>query len=83
MSTAIAVASLHDRAAADALAHAKDPYKALVERVGNARIVMIGEASHGTHEFYRERIEITQRLIEQKGGSPGSRSRRIGPTRCV
>jgi erythromycin esterase-like protein len=67
MSTAIAVASLHDRAAADVLAHAKDPYKALVERVGNARIVMIGEASHGTHEFYRERIEITQRLIEQKG----------------
>ena len=28
---------------------------------------MIGEASHGTHEFYRERIEITQRLIEQHG----------------
>jgi erythromycin esterase-like protein len=67
MSTAVAVASLRDRAAADALAHANDPYKALVERVGNARIVMIGEASHGTHEFYRERIEITQRLIEQHG----------------
>jgi erythromycin esterase-like protein len=67
MSTAVVVASLHDRAAADALAHAKDPYKALVDRVGNARVVLIGEASHGTHEFYRERIEITQRLIEQKG----------------
>jgi erythromycin esterase-like protein len=67
MNTAVAVASLHDRAAADAHAHGKDPYKALIERVGNARIVMIGEASHGTHEFYRERIEITQRLIEQKG----------------
>lgn len=67
MSTAIAVASLRDLAAADALAHAKDPYKALIERVGNARIVLIGEASHGTHEFYRERVEITQRLIEQKG----------------
>ena len=67
MSTALAVASLHDRAAADALAHAGDPYKALLERVGNARVVMIGEASHGTHEFYRERIEITQRLIEDHG----------------
>ena len=67
MSSALAIASLHDLAAADALAHAKDPYKALIERVGNARIVMIGEASHGTHEFYRERIEITQRLIEQHG----------------
>ena len=67
MSTALAVASLHDRAAADALAHARDPYKALLERVGNARVVMIGEASHGTHEFYRERIEITQRLIEEHG----------------
>ena len=65
--TAVAVASLHDRAAADALAHAEDPYKALIERVGSARVVLIGEASHGTHEFYRERAEITQRLIEQKG----------------
>src|SRR5665213_2544598 len=67
MSTAVAVASLHDRADADAVAHAKDSYKALIERVGSARIVMIGEASHGTHEFYHERAEITQRLIEQKG----------------
>jgi erythromycin esterase-like protein len=65
--TAVAVASLHDRAAADALAHAEDPYKSLIERVGTARCVLIGEASHGTHEFYRERAEITQRLIEQKG----------------
>ena len=67
MSTAVAVASLHDRAAADALAHGEDPYKALLERVGNARVVLIGEASHGTHEFYHERAEITRRLIEQKG----------------
>ena len=67
MSTAVAVASLHDRAAADALAHAEDPYKTLVERVGNARVVLIGEASHGTHEFYHERNEITRRLIEEKG----------------
>jgi hypothetical protein len=34
--------------------------------VGNAQIVLIGEASHGTEEFYRERCLITQRLIEEK-----------------
>jgi erythromycin esterase-like protein len=67
MSTAVAVASLHDRAAASALAHAEDPYREFLDRVGNARVVLIGEASHGTHEFYRERAEITRRLIEQKG----------------
>jgi erythromycin esterase-like protein len=38
-----------------------------VEAVGEARFVLIGEASHGTHEFYRERAEITKRLIEEKG----------------
>ena len=69
MSTAVAVASLHDLAAASALGHANDPYGALLERIGDARVVMIGEASHGTHEFYRERIEITKRLIEDKGFS--------------
>jgi len=31
------------------------------------KIVMIGEASHGTHEFYKTRAELTKRLIEQKG----------------
>jgi erythromycin esterase-like protein len=64
---AVAVASLRDCAAGDALAHAEDPYAALIERVGNASVVLIGEASHGTHEFYQERAEITRRLIEQKG----------------
>jgi protein-L-isoaspartate(D-aspartate) O-methyltransferase len=39
----------------------------LLERVGNARIVLIGEASHGTSEFYRMRARITQRLISDKG----------------
>ena len=41
----------------------------LVARVGNARFVLIGEASHGTHEFYRIRAEITKRLIAEKGFS--------------
>lgn len=39
----------------------------LVERVGDAHHVLVGEASHGTHEYYRWRAEITRRLIEEKG----------------
>lgn len=35
--------------------------------IGDARLVLIGEASHGTHEFYRERAEISKRLIQEKG----------------
>ena len=42
-------------------------YDALLAGIGDARIVMLGEATHGTHEFYRERALITRRLIEQKG----------------
>ena len=42
-------------------------YDKLLELVGDARFVLLGEASHGTHEFYRERARITQRLIEEKG----------------
>ncbi len=39
----------------------------MLERIGDARIVLIGEASHGTSEFYRMRARITKRLIEDKG----------------
>ena len=35
--------------------------------VSEARFVLLGEASHGTHEFYRERALITKRLIYQRG----------------
>jgi erythromycin esterase-like protein/predicted phosphoribosyltransferase len=42
-------------------------YDRLVAALGGARVVMIGEASHGTHEFYRERALITRRLIEEHG----------------
>lgn len=38
----------------------------LLERIGDARLVLIGEASHGTSEFYRIRAEITKALVEQK-----------------
>ena len=44
---------------------AKD-YDALLELIGDARIVLLGEASHGTHEFYSERAKITKRLIAEK-----------------
>lgn len=40
-------------------------YDPLLEMIGDARIVLIGEASHGTHEFYRERARITTRLIRE------------------
>lgn len=42
-------------------------YDPLMEMIGDARIVLLGEASHGTHEFYRERVQITKRLIIEKG----------------
>jgi erythromycin esterase-like protein len=39
----------------------------LEELIGDARIVLIGESSHGTHEFYEARAAITKWLIEEKG----------------
>src|SRR5213080_529518 len=46
-----------------------DDYDALLALIGNARFVLIGEATHGTHEFYSERATITKRLIREKGFS--------------
>ncbi|HEY3132426.1 MAG TPA: erythromycin esterase family protein [Acidobacteriota bacterium] len=42
-------------------------YDPLLDLVGEARFVLLGEASHGTHEFYRERAQITKRLITERG----------------
>src|SRR5947207_5195648 len=42
-------------------------YEPLLEQIGNRHLVLIGEASHGTHEFYQVRAELTKRLIENKG----------------
>jgi erythromycin esterase-like protein len=42
-------------------------YDPLVEFAGEASRVLLGEASHGTHDFYRQRAEITKRLIKEKG----------------
>ena len=47
----------------------RQDYDALLDLVGARRFVLIGEASHGTHEFYRERARITQRLIDEAGFS--------------
>ncbi|HSP32149.1 MAG TPA: erythromycin esterase family protein [Halomonas sp.] len=44
-----------------------EDYDAIVEAARDKRFVMIGEASHGTREFYRIRAEITRRLIEEQG----------------
>jgi erythromycin esterase-like protein len=42
-------------------------YDTLVERATAMRYALLGESSHGTHEFYRERAEITKRLIAEAG----------------
>jgi erythromycin esterase-like protein len=42
-------------------------YDPLLAMIGDARFVLLGEATHGTHEFYRERARITKRLITHKG----------------
>jgi erythromycin esterase-like protein len=44
-------------------------YDPLLEMVGDAHFVLLGEATHGTHEFYGERAQITKRLILEKGFS--------------
>jgi erythromycin esterase-like protein len=55
------------RDAAQPLTGAASDYDPLMELIGDARFVLLGEASHGTHEFYRARAEITKRLILEKG----------------
>ena len=49
------------------LTGADTDYDRLLSLVGERRFVLLGESSHGTHEFYRERAHITKRLIEEKG----------------
>jgi erythromycin esterase-like protein len=55
------------RAAARPLEGGPRDYDALLASAGGARFVLLGEASHGTHEFYRERAEVTKRLITERG----------------
>jgi erythromycin esterase-like protein/predicted phosphoribosyltransferase len=51
------------------LAGSARDYDPLMGRIGEARFALLGEASHGTHEFYCERAEITKRLIAEKNFS--------------
>jgi len=55
------------RQAAQALTGGSADYDSIIERCRNARIVLIGESTHGTHEFYSIRSAITQRLITELG----------------
>ena len=60
---------------ADILRHHAEPLPAedspafgeMFDRFADAKVVLIGEASHGTHEFYRTRAAITRHLIERHG----------------
>ena len=54
------------REIAEPLSGGADDYHGLLESIGNARFVLLGEATHGTHEFYSERAAITRRLIAEK-----------------
>jgi erythromycin esterase-like protein len=66
-------------------------YDGLLKLIGNARFVLLGEATHGTHELYFERAAITKRLIAEKGFSvlaieadwPDSDRSRFGETRAI
>jgi protein-L-isoaspartate(D-aspartate) O-methyltransferase len=54
--------------AAEPLPDIDDPaFGALFDRYADARVVLLGEASHGTSQFYRARAAITKRLVEQHG----------------
>ena len=56
------------RSAAEPLPDFDDPaFGAMFDRFGEVRVVCLGEASHGTAEFYRARAAITRRLIEHHG----------------
>lgn len=61
-------------ASADAVVQAALPirgapsdYDPLLSAIGDARFVLLGEATHGTHEFYRERARISERLVRERG----------------
>jgi erythromycin esterase-like protein len=64
---------MHDRDALDAVRHAAlwftptpDGLAPLLDLIGDARLVLIGEATHGTDEFYRIRAELTKALVRGK-----------------
>jgi erythromycin esterase-like protein len=65
---------MNDRQAIDAVRQAAvwfepapDGFGPLMDTIGDASLVLVGEASHGTHEFYQTRAELTKALIVSKG----------------
>jgi erythromycin esterase-like protein len=46
---------------------AMEDFDPILDLVGDARCVLVGEATHGTHEFYRLRAQLTKRLVTEKG----------------
>ena len=63
------------RAIAQPLTGGPDDCEALLELIGDARIVLLGEASHGTHEFYSERTAITERVPWNRSNAQAFRTR--------
>jgi erythromycin esterase-like protein len=53
--------------AAQTITGGPSDYDALLDLIGDRRFVLIGEASHGTRDFYRERARITRRLVDEHG----------------
>jgi len=47
--------------------HNEDDLDALIDQIGDRKIVLLGEASHGTAEYYSWRAAISKRLIQEKG----------------
>src|SRR5438309_11765820 len=63
--TDVAELARHVRAAARPLNN-PDDLDPLLTLIGDARYVLLGEASHGTHEYYTWRAALSRRLIEEK-----------------
>jgi erythromycin esterase-like protein len=55
------------RGAVSPIIGAAEDFNPLMKMIGNSHFVLLGEATHGTHEFYKARAEITKRLIHEKG----------------
>jgi erythromycin esterase len=45
----------------------EDDLAVLIKEIGEARVVLLGESTHGSHEFYQWRSAITKKLIQEKG----------------
>src|SRR5437773_10221691 len=55
------------RSLAHSFTDTEQDHRPLLDLIGDARFVLLGEASHGTHDFYHERAQITERLVKERG----------------